>query len=335
MDFEDEPAAKEWMLGNQLGRRNLAEVDRIELNLAREDLRAKRGRLPKSEKSYPDGYVFDHANTTNGRVAKAAGTTREKVRKHQRIKAKVPGLLDAIREGKETYNSAERKVKKLEEKEAKERRRLAAAEKVEALTFDDRLALKHGDFQDVLEDLPDGSVDLILTDPPYALEYLELWDKLGEAAFRLLKDGGFLLAYAGNDKVCNKNARLEASGLTEYCQLYIPQLKRKWLGQRQTGLKPVLALSKGEPGPHEWFFDLVPVSGIDKSSKEHHPWGQPMEEARYLVKKFSSPGDLIVDPMAESATTLIAAYLEGRRGLGCEIDREHYLEAKRKIVELR
>jgi DNA methylase len=336
-DFEDEAAAKEWMLGNQLARRNLSEVDRIELNLAREDLRARRGRLPNNQKTYPDGYVFDHANTTNGRVAKAAGTTREKVRKHQRIKASEemgPGLLDAIREGKETYTGAERKVKSLEEKKAKARRRLAAADKVAALTFDERLMLKHGDFYDVLEELPDGTVDVIVTDPPYALEYLELWNKLGEVAFRLLKDGGFLFAYAGNEKVFNKHARLEASGLIEFCQLYIPQLKRKWLGRRQTGLKPVLGLSKGAPGPHEVFFDLVPVSGVDKNSKEHHPWGQPLEDARYLVKRFSEPGDLIVDPMCGSGTIPIAAYLERRRGLGCEIDRDHYLEAKRKIVEM-
>lgn len=342
MNFESEAAAKEWMLTNQLARRNLSEPDRIELNLAREDLRARRGRPPSGagEKIGIDGPISSEspdARKTAQKVAKAAGTSREKVRKHRRIMASPigPELLDAIRDGTETYHGADRKVKKLLEKEAKERRKREALEKVSALALDERLILRHGDFCEVLNDLPDSSVDLILTDPPYALEYLELWNKLGEVAFRLLKDGGLLLAYAGNEKVCNKNARLEASGLAEYCQLYIPLSLRQWLGNRQIGVKPVLALSKGRPREHEKFFALVPTNGkVDKDAKEYHEWGQPLDEARYLVKKFSSAGDLVVDPMCGSATVPIAAYLEGRRGLGCEVDKAAYLEERRRITEL-
>jgi len=351
MHFEDEAAAKAWMIDNQLGRRNLSEVDRIELHLAREDLRALRrpGRPKRSSlrstKQTPHGVNIDedsaqlaslnhHERSTDERVGKASGTSREKVRKHRRIKAQAPGLLDAIRDGKETYNGADRQVTRLLEKEAKEKRRLEAAHKVEQLAFDERLMLRHGDFTDALADLPDASVDLIVTDPPWSLEYLELWDRLGEVAFRLLKEGAFLIAYTGNEKVFDKHKRLEAAGLSEYCLIYSYQLKRPWLGKRQACMKPILALSKGTPREHEMFFDLVPTKGFEASAKEYHPWGQPLEESRYLVRKFSEPSELVVDPMAGSATTLIASVLEGRRALGCEIDKEHYLEAKRKIVEL-
>jgi SAM-dependent methyltransferase len=342
MHFADEAAAKEWMLTNQLGRRNLSEVDRIELHLAREDLRAVRrpGRPKGSSKLTPRGVNIEvaslnhHERSTDERVGKASGSSREKVRKHRRIKAVDPGLLDAIRDGKETYNSASRKVKVLEEMEARERRRRDAQERVEALTFDNRLDLKHGDFRELLLDLPDSSVDAIIADPPYSMEYIELWDALGEVAFRLLKDGGFLVAYAGNEKVCSKNARLERGGLREYDQVYIPMAKWQWLHYSRIGLKPILVLSKGTPRRPGNYRQVIPTGNkVDESAKEYHPWGQALEDVRYLLRMFSEPGELVLDPMAGSATTLIAAYLEGRRALGCEIDEGHYLEAKRKIVE--
>jgi site-specific DNA-methyltransferase (adenine-specific) len=41
---------------------------------------------------------------------------------------------------------------------------------------------------------------------------------------------------------------------------------------------------------------------------------------RSLVRDYSRPGDLVVDPCAGSASTLIAAVAEGRRALGAEMD---------------
>jgi hypothetical protein len=55
--------------------------------------------------------------------------------------------------------------------------------------------IRHGDFREVLADIPDGSVALVLTDPPYAEEYLPLWDDLGAFAARVLRPGGSLVAY--------------------------------------------------------------------------------------------------------------------------------------------
>ncbi len=40
--------------------------------------------------------------------------------------------------------------------------------------MDESLVIKHGDSRSLLNDVPDQSVDLILTDPPYKLESFTL-----------------------------------------------------------------------------------------------------------------------------------------------------------------
>ena len=52
---------------------------------------------------------------------------------------------------------------------------------------------------------------------------------------------------------------------------------------------------------------------------------------RALVRDYSRPGDLVCDPCAGGATTLIAAALEGRRAIGAELDPETYALACARI----
>lgn len=48
--------------------------------------------------------------------------------------------------------------------------------------------------------------------------------------------------------------------------------------------------------------------------------GKPLWLMQALVRDYSRPGDLVCDPCAGGATTLIAAALEGRRAIGAELD---------------
>jgi hypothetical protein len=71
---------------------------------------------------------------------------------------------------------------------------------------DDRATVYHGDCLEVLRELPDASVDAVVTDPPYELGFMgKGWDASGIAyrvdlwaeALRVLKPGGHLLAFGG------------------------------------------------------------------------------------------------------------------------------------------
>lgn len=60
--------------------------------------------------------------------------------------------------------------------------------------------------------------------------------------------------------------------------------------------------------------------------------GKPLALMRALVRDYSRPDDLICDPCAGGATTLIAAALEGRRAIGAELDPETYAKACARIA---
>jgi site-specific DNA-methyltransferase (adenine-specific) len=63
-----------------------------------------------------------------------------------------------------------------------------------------------------------------------------------------------------------------------------------------------------------------------------HPAPFPVELPRRCIKLFTFVGDIILDPFLGSGSTLIAAILTGRRGIGFEIDR-HYCEiAKQRLI---
>src|SRR5690625_1742546 len=69
---------------------------------------------------------------------------------------------------------------------------------------DDRTTLYHGDCIEVMRNLPESSVDAIVTDPPYGLGFMGAkWDALppgkdwAEECLRVLKPGGHLLAFGG------------------------------------------------------------------------------------------------------------------------------------------
>lgn len=61
--------------------------------------------------------------------------------------------------------------------------------------------------------------------------------------------------------------------------------------------------------------------------------GKPLWLMRALVRDYSRPGDLIVDPCAGGGTTLIAARMEGRRSIGAERDPATFELARKRIAK--
>lgn len=59
-----------------------------------------------------------------------------------------------------------------------------------------------------------------------------------------------------------------------------------------------------------------------------HPTQKPVRLLERLIEIFTDEGDVVIDPVAGSGSTLIAAENLGRKGYGFEIDRKIYQEAK-------
>jgi len=69
----------------------------------------------------------------------------------------------------------------------------------------------------------------------------------------------------------------------------------------------------------------------DSDTEKIHPTQKPVPLLEKLIKIFSDPGDVVIDPVAGSGSTLIAAENTGRKAYGFEIKKPFFKEATRLI----
>jgi site-specific DNA-methyltransferase (adenine-specific) len=73
----------------------------------------------------------------------------------------------------------------------------------------------------------------------------------------------------------------------------------------------------------------------DFGTEKFHPTQKPISVLKKLIEVLTDPGDVVIDPVAGSGSTLIASLQLGRRAFGFEIKKNFYSEAKKWIdVEL-
>lgn len=212
---------------------------------------------------------------------------------------------------------------------AEERARVAAlarrrAAVVPPIVAGDSVELRLGDLREVLCDLEDGSVDAIVTDPPYNEAGVPLYEELGRLAARVLKTGRLAAVYAGHLHLDEEMRLLAAGGLTYawHGVNVLPgrhtRIRTRMVNGRH---RSVLLYSAGEYRPRRWLHDLVTAEGRGGAEERpFHPWQQALEPVRHWVRMTSEPGELVLDPFLGSGTTALACRLEGRRFLGCDID---------------
>jgi site-specific DNA-methyltransferase (adenine-specific) len=71
--------------------------------------------------------------------------------------------------------------------------------------------------------------------------------------------------------------------------------------------------------------------GSGKGDREHIG-GKDTTIMRAIVADYTRPGDLVCDPCAGAATTLLAAAIEGRRAIGSEMDPDTFAKAQARIA---
>lgn len=220
------------------------------------------------------------------------------------------------------------------------------------------IVIYHGDALEILPMLEPGSVDLVLTDPPYAVSRSGVgrWQQ----RYGRTTDLDFFPAdrdWAGMIETVNKVTLCCLELLVPSGSLYA------WVGHREFG--PIVSLledksfstrflvwSKKHPVPaapgsgwvsgaelcvyayrsgRKWNYRTDAPSNVlvadsyryGQPGKVDHPTQKPLAVISPLILASSSSGDLVLDPFMGSGTTLRAAKDLGRRAIGIEISEEY------------
>lgn len=187
-----------------------------------------------------------------------------------------------------------------------------------------------GDALELLKEIPDNSIDLIITDPPYLKEFIPVYSVLAQEAKRLLKDGSYCFAYCG----CQFLPEVLNSFNSQLDWFWLFEIKhngghpRMWNKRLMVGNKPVICYTKGKPKVLKWMSTLHQSETADK---QYHIWGQSLDFPVKIIDCLTTKNSLILDPFMGGGTVGVAAKMLGRNFIGFEIDSEQCKIANDRI----
>jgi ParB family chromosome partitioning protein len=197
------------------------------------------------------------------------------------------------------------------------------------------IAIRHGDFREVLGDLR-GQVDAMITDPPYLSEYIPLYGELAKLAAELLRPHGVLVVMTPH------------LHLPEVVNCMTPHLRYRWIctyymgdtkanvsaAKIATSWKPLLVFTRNDAENLRFvcsdYFSAA-HNTADGVQKELHHWQQSLDGFIQIVERFTEPGELVVDPFLGSGTTAVACLRLGRQFVGCDTDAGAVAIARRRV----
>lgn len=218
--------------------------------------------------------------------------------------------------------------------------------------------IKQGDCVKLLKKIPDASVDLVVTSPPYdgIREYKKRmnWDYFRNIAsdlYRVVKDGGtvvWIVSDTPDDKGSSFRQALSfvADGfLIHDVMIHKRAFPLKSKIRYRQAFEYMFILTKGKPSTINLIQDQP---GKKKSQKEcrdniwtyttgneimlSHLAAFPLALAVDHISSWSKEGDVVLDPFLRSGTTGVASMIMGRRFIGFEKEKKYLTLAEKRLA---
>ena len=237
---------------------------------------------------------------------------------------------------------------------------------------DDKTWLMHGDCLERMKEIPDGSVDMVLTDPPYGTTACK-WDSIiplqpmWEQLKRITKPNGAIVMTASQPfttKLISSNYKM-----FKYCWVYRkPQGVDPFMAKKRplNDIEDVVVFCEGavpynpqktEGSPYKVVRDKksrvnelnnsvfkqtttinngerLPKRVLDFNQERGlHPTQKPVALMEYLIKTYTNEGETVLDFTMGSGTTGVACANLGREFIGIELDDNYFNIAKDRILQ--
>lgn len=224
-------------------------------------------------------------------------------------------------------------------RELRERRRTVERERrlAELTPLADGPTIVCEDALSFLERVPPQSCDLLLTDPPYSTDIMDI--------------AAFAEAWVPRALTCLKPSAQGYIFTGAYpieLQAYLDVLLKEssfemtdvlvWTYRNTLGPSPKDAYKlnwqavfylRGPDAPALDCPDMVEQFSVQdvnapdgRLGNRYHEWQKPDELAERFIRHASAPGALVLDPFAGTGTFMLAAHQLGRLATGCDLDRK-------------
>lgn len=198
-------------------------------------------------------------------------------------------------------------------------------------------------------DVPDESVDMVLTDPPFGIDfhysngyeddpttYLDLLRWLIDTNNRVIRPGGLCFVFQAGPRLretwplfpldsrifvaCKNFVQMRPSLAVQYS--YDPVI----FWQKQGKLLP------SHHGRDYHVGNTANTNNRGAGEAHWHSCPRPLGTISYMVENFSPPNGVICDFFMGSGTTALAARMQGRHFIGCELDDETATRANARVA---
>lgn len=210
-----------------------------------------------------------------------------------------------------------------------------------------------GNCMEILKDIPDNTIDLIVTDPPYKVSQtygggVDADNLIGIASImrtlpemgRVLKRGHFAVICYDNRILPFLFEAVKDSELVYRNQIFLYRRwgqANRWMGWMRC-TDPICFFVKGTDKPfyatevkakvrHDCFIKKSP-----EQDDTGHPAQKPLELMKDIIQWCSDENDLVLDPYSGSGTVCKAAKLLNRKYLGIEIQQKYVSQSAERIA---
>ena len=214
--------------------------------------------------------------------------------------------------------------------------------------------IKVSDYANFIKMLPGNSIDLILTDPPYTISKetgfksvkkgvtrfaismdFGKWDhdlinlhSMTEEFYRVLKDGGTVIIWYDiwklgllKDILINNKFRMIRHIVWQKTNPVPLNMKSTYLSNSREFA--VVAVKGNHNNFKSEYDNGLYRHPIFHNESRFHPTQKPVKLFEELIIKHSNENDIVMDPFMGSGTTAVAAIINSRRFIGCDINKEY------------
>lgn len=223
-----------------------------------------------------------------------------------------------------------------------------------------------GDALEMMDAIPSGSVDLIVTDPPFAIDFraqrmnynrtgrhvLEGYREISpddyagftrvwlDAAYRVLSSSGSIYVFSGWNRLKDVLCSLDDAGF--FTLNHIIWKYQFGVFTRKKFVTSHYHILYAVKNPRSYTFNKVEhypedVWVINREywkGKQKTPTKLPRDLVRKILRFSSNPGDLVLDPFLGSGTVAVVSREMGRHFLGFEVVPEYFAFAEQRLDDV-